>query len=58
MKYKATVSFAGNVSMYKGEIRNLKADIANPLLKCGYLEKLTTEKKAGNKKDESKRTDS
>lgn len=56
MKYRATVSFAGNVSMYKGEIRSLKADIANPLLKCGYLEKVTTEKAV--KKNESKRTNS
>lgn len=57
MKYRAKVSFAGKISMYKGEIRSLKADIANPLLECGYLEKLTTENKAG-KKNESKRINS
>lgn len=48
MKYRATVSFAGSLSMYKGEERELTPSIALPFMKCGYLEEV--------KKKESKRT--
>lgn len=38
MKVKATVSFAGELSMAAGEVRDVPKDVAAPLLKCGYLE--------------------
>ena len=38
MKVKATVSFAGELSMAAGEVRDAPKDVAAPLLKCGYLE--------------------
>ena len=47
MKYRATVSFAGSLSMYQGEERELTPSIALPFVKCGYLEEV--------KKKESKR---
>ena len=50
-KYEATKSFAGEVAMYKGEIRELERSLAAPLVKCGYLK----EKKAVKPK-ENKRT--
>lgn len=53
MKVKATVSFAGTVSMAIGEVRDIGKDVAAPLIKCGYLEKV--EKKDG-KENENKGT--
>lgn len=50
--YKATVSFAGRVSMRRGEERELAAEIAAPLLKCGYLEEV---KGKENKRNRQKR---
>lgn len=47
MRYRATVSFAGSLSMYQGEERELAPSIALPFVKCGYLEEV--------KKKESKR---
>lgn len=47
MKYRAIVSFAGSLSMYQGEERELTPSIALPFVKCGYLEEV--------KKKESKR---
>ena len=38
MKYKATVSFAGEITMGRGEVRDVIADIAAPLVADGYLE--------------------
>ena len=37
MKVKATISFAGGLSMAAGEVRDVPKDTAAPLLKCGYL---------------------
>ena len=37
MKYEATVSFAGEICMMKGEVRELKSSLAKPLVDCGYL---------------------
>ena len=38
MYYKALVSFGGiNVSMVAGETRELTSDLANDLLKAGYI---------------------
>ena len=44
MKVKATVSFAGELSMAAGEVRDVPKDVAAPLLKCGYLEAVKQEK--------------
>ena len=38
MKAKAIVNFAGEICMAVGEVRDIKEDVAAPLLKCGYLE--------------------
>lgn len=38
MKVKATTSFAGEICMAAGEVRDVPEDVAAPLLKCGYLE--------------------
>ena len=38
MKYKATVSFAGEITMGRGEVRDVSDDIAAPLVADGYLE--------------------
>ena len=37
MKVKAKVSFAGEISMFPGEVRDIPEDVAAPLLECGYL---------------------
>ena len=55
MKYKATVSFSGSVSMHAGEVKAIdNADIAKDLLKAGYIEEVkpadkTTAKATTNK---------
>lgn len=49
-KYEAVIAFAGQVTMRKGEARELDSSLAAPLVKCGYLK----EKKAVKSK-ESKR---
>lgn len=39
MKVTANLSFAGaELSMFRGEVRDVPERIAAPLLKCGYLE--------------------
>ena len=38
MKVKATRNFAGAICMSVGEVRDVREDIAAPLLECGYLE--------------------
>lgn len=48
MKYKATVSFAGEITMGRGEVRDVSDDIAAPLVSDGYLE---PEKEAGGQAD-------
>jgi len=45
MKVKATTSFAGQVCMAEGEVRDVPEDIAAPLLDCGYLEAVEPEQK-------------
>lgn len=40
MKVKAKVSFAGEISMFPGEVRDITEDVAAPLLECGYLSAL------------------
>lgn len=50
--YRATVSFAGQIGMRRGEERDLDASVASPLLKCGYLEEV---KGKENKRNRQKR---
>lgn len=39
--YKALVSFAGRVSMYKGQVKNLTdTDAIADLLRAGYIEQM------------------
>ena len=38
MKVKATTSFAGEICMSEGEVRDVPESVAAPLLECGYLE--------------------
>ena len=52
MKYKATVSFAGEITMGRGEVRDVSDDIAAPLVADGYLE---PEKEAGGQADPPRR---
>lgn len=41
MKYRALLSFSGVISMSMGDIREIAdKDIANDLLKAGYIEEL------------------
>ena len=40
MKVKATTSFAGEICMAKGDVRDVPESVAAPLLECGYLEVL------------------
>ncbi len=45
MKYEATVSFSGIISMAKGEIREIpNEDLAKDLLKAGYIKKIEPDK--------------
>ena len=43
MLYKAKTSFAGPVTMYRGEEKQLSKKEAAPLLKCGYIEAVSKE---------------
>ena len=45
MKVRAITSFAGQVCMSVGEIRDVPEDISAPLLDCGYLEAVELEQK-------------
>lgn len=41
MKYRALISFSGNITMAMGEVREIdNKDIANDLLNAGYIEEL------------------
>lgn len=53
MKVKALVSFAcAECSAYVGEVIDLKNDLVKELLKCGYVEKITTKKKVAKNEDQ------
>ena len=43
MRVKATTSFAGEICMAKGDVRDVPESIAAPLLDCGYLEAMEPE---------------
>ena len=63
MKIKAVCSFAGTLSMAKGEIKDCEdVDVVNDLLACGYAEavetpslKKTEMEATGQKESESKK---
>ena len=38
MKIKAVTNFAGIVTMHRGEVKDVKDEIATDLVKCGYVE--------------------
>ena len=48
MKVKAKVSFAGEISMFPGEVCDIPSDVAAPLLECGYLAALEEDAAAGD----------
>ncbi len=59
MKYRALISFSGNITMAMGEVREIdNKGIANDLLNAGYIEELKETKiktKGTNKTIKSKR---
>ena len=50
MKVEALTSFAGRVSMYKGEVKDIDDSLANSLLKAKYVKKIETKEKKTNGK--------
>lgn len=59
MKYKATTTFAGRVTMRAGEVQDLDKVLAEPLLKSGYLEPVEkAEEEPATDKDEVKEKES
>ncbi|QDW74364.1 hypothetical protein FND36_10160 [Lachnospiraceae bacterium KGMB03038] len=54
MKYRAIISFAGQVTMRKGEERELSSSLAAPLVKCGYLEAVKAVKKKESKRNNAR----
>lgn len=57
MKYKATTTFAGRVTMRAGEVQDLDKVLAEPLLKSGYLEPAKKEEKPAAEKEEKPATE-
>lgn len=53
MKVKATTSFAGEICMAAGEVRDVPEDVAAPLLKCGYLDPVELPAEPDQKPDET-----
>ena len=53
MKVKATTSFAGEICMAAGEVRDVPESIAAPLVDCGYLEPVEPEKAERTSKKKS-----
>ncbi len=54
MKVKATTSFAGEICMATGEVRDVPEGVAAPLLKCGYLEPVEALTEPDHEPDETK----
>ena len=50
MKVEALTSFAGRVSMFKGEVKDIDDSLADSLAKVGYVKKLETKEKKSNGK--------
>lgn len=58
MNYKAKVSFSGKVSMHVGEVKTITdVNIANDLLKAGYIEEIKPAEKAKTVKGKSDKTE-
>lgn len=57
MKIKALTSFAGKVSMFAGEVREVEDQTAASLIACGYAEKQGEEKKIEEKKAKGVKSD-
>lgn len=56
MKVKALKSFSGTISMYAGEVRDIRSeDVLKDLTAAGYIEPVTAKR---GTKNEGKRTDS
>lgn len=54
MKVTANTSFAGaELSMFQGETRDVPEGVAAPLLKCGYLKTVESEKPKRAAKDKT-----
>ena len=51
MRYEAQITFAGQVAMRKGEVRELDRSVASPLVKCGYLKEKRAVKPKENKRN-------
>ncbi len=55
MKYKALTSFAGKVSMYEGEIKEITDnEVVSDLLEAGYIEKVKPEKRKTTRNTKTK----
>ncbi|MEA5151602.1 MAG: hypothetical protein VB039_03235 [Oscillospiraceae bacterium] len=54
MKYTASVSFCGALTMAKGQTAEVPDETALPLVECGYLEAAEQEKKTTSGKKSGK----
>lgn len=53
MAYRALRTFAGLVTMVKGEVREIEnEEVAKDLLRCGFIEDLTPKKTKSEKAEE------
>lgn len=57
MKVQATTSFAGEICMAKGDVRDVPESIAAPLLDCGYLEAMEPEQVEPEAEQDTAQTD-
>lgn len=57
MKVKATTSFAGEICMAKGDVRDVPESVAAPLLECGYLEALEPVQTSEQKDEQDSETE-
>ncbi|WP_417054660.1 hypothetical protein [Dysosmobacter sp.] len=57
MKVKATTSFAGEICMAKGDVRDVPESVAAPLLECGYLEVLEPVQTSGQTDEQNSETE-
>ena len=55
MRYKALVTFVGQVAMVKGEVREIPERFAEDLLSAKYIEKVEAKKPKTTKKKTTKK---
>lgn len=55
--YKAQKTFAGKVTMARGEVKEVPEDVAKSLLKAGYIAALDGGKKAEAKAEAEEKTE-